>query len=58
LAEVAVASRYVTSCCFGGAQLDELYITSATVDDPQPHAGKLFVVRPGVRGKHPDVFRG
>jgi sugar lactone lactonase YvrE len=53
-----------TSCCaFGGAQLDELYITSAARSEPtseMPHGydpetgclgGALYVVRPGVQGR-------
>ena len=45
-----------TSCAFGGVDLDELYITSASIglDDHalemQPNAGGLFMVTPGVRG--------
>ena len=55
----------VTSCTFGGSNLDDLYITTAkTGMDPQeemnqPHAGKLFVVRNcGYRGMPADSFRG
>jgi sugar lactone lactonase YvrE len=46
----------VTSCCFGGAGIRELYITTATrgLDDKQlaeqPLAGALFVCTPGVAG--------
>jgi sugar lactone lactonase YvrE len=46
----------VTSCCFGGENLDELYITSASVglDEErlrkEPLAGSLFVCKPGVQG--------
>jgi sugar lactone lactonase YvrE len=53
-----------TSCCFGGAGLDELYITSAwqglspDARQAQPLAGALFCVRPGVRGVPPAVFAG
>ena len=53
-----------TSCCFGGADMDELYITSAWEGLPpgervaQPLAGALFRVRPGVRGTPPAVFVG
>ncbi|MDW5378341.1 SMP-30/gluconolactonase/LRE family protein [Halomonas sp. HP20-15] len=44
------ASR-VTSCAFGGAGLDQLYITTAAVDrDDETAAGGLFRVVPGVRG--------
>jgi sugar lactone lactonase YvrE len=46
----------VTSCAFGGAELDELYITTASVglDDAQraaqPLAGSLFVAKVPFRG--------
>lgn len=45
-----------TSCAFGGADLDELYVTSAweglssSERRNQPLAGSLFRIRPGVRG--------
>ncbi len=45
-----------TCCCFGGPQLDILYITSAAQRltpqqlAQQPLAGSLFAVRPGIRG--------
>jgi sugar lactone lactonase YvrE len=48
--------RRPTSCAFGGADLDELYITSASegLSDAerraQPLAGSLFRIRPGIRG--------
>ena len=51
-----------TKCAFGGANLDELYITSArTVLDEaararEPHAGSLFVARPGARGRRARRF--
>lgn len=43
-------------CCFGGKDLDELYVTSARQRlapeqlAAQPLAGALFVVRPGISG--------
>lgn len=43
----------VTACTFGGAELDELYITTSRDGlDPgtEPEAGALFRVSPGVRG--------
>jgi len=46
----------VTSVAFGGRELDELYVTTARsgLDDEalraQPHAGDVFVARPGVTG--------
>jgi sugar lactone lactonase YvrE len=51
----------VTACAFGGADLDELYITTSRVDlapGSQPAAGALFLARPGVRGLPCTVFAG
>ncbi|HEY6663015.1 MAG TPA: SMP-30/gluconolactonase/LRE family protein [Sphingomicrobium sp.] len=45
-----------TSCAFGGADFDRLYVTSASIglDEQalamQPNAGGLFMLIPGVRG--------
>ena len=41
-----------TSCTFGGADLDTLYITTAARKDPNPSpsSGGLFAARPGVAG--------
>lgn len=56
LAEIATPVQRPTSCAFGGANLDELYITSARRDlssvdlQRQPLAGGLFRFRPGVGG--------
>jgi sugar lactone lactonase YvrE len=53
-----------TSCAFGGAALDRLYVTSASIglDEKalavQPCAGGLFVVEPGVAGLAELVFAG
>ena len=42
----------VTACTFGGAALDELFITTSreNLSDPEPGAGAVFTVRPGVSG--------
>jgi sugar lactone lactonase YvrE len=58
----------VTSVCFGGAELDELYITTSSLrfDNPElprvgpqpPEAGALFRCRPGARGRPPHRFAG
>jgi sugar lactone lactonase YvrE len=54
----------VTSCAFGGADLVDLYVTSASSGlsdaerQEQPLAGGLFVVRPGVRGREASPFGG
>lgn len=61
---IQVPVAKVTSCVFGGARLDELYITTASVDlteeeqKNQPLAGGLFVVRPGVQGTPTYTFAG
>lgn len=52
--EIPVAQ--VTSCTFGGADLGDLFITTARAWRSQeeltsePHAGSVFVCRPGVKG--------
>jgi sugar lactone lactonase YvrE len=54
----------VTSCCFGGRDLDRLYITSARSElteaalAKQPLAGGLFQVDIGIRGLAPGKFAG
>lgn len=60
-AVVEVGARQVTACTFGGADLDELYITTSREgldEDEDPAAGSLFVVRPGVRGRAVTPFAG
>ena len=54
----------ITSCAFGGPDLEDLYVTSArrglswSILQEQPLAGSLFRLRPGVRGLPPHRFRG
>jgi len=51
-----------TSCAFGGAGLDELYVTSARIAltaeerKRQPQAGGVFRLRPGVSGRPANLF--
>ncbi len=53
-----------TCCCFGGKDLDTLFVTSATQrltpEDlaKQPLAGSVFALRPGVRGLPEARFAG
>jgi sugar lactone lactonase YvrE len=53
---VDVDAYRVTSCTFGGADLGELYITTASFGQDerelagQPHAGTVLRCRPGVHG--------
>ena len=64
LAVIELPVERVTAPWFGGPNLDELYITTARVglDDAgltgQPHAGSIFVARPGVRGLPAFEFAG
>ena len=54
---IALPASQVTSCAFGGEQLDELFVTTARRGrDDEPLAGSLFRLRPGVRGLPPARF--
>ncbi len=61
---VLLPATNCTCPAFGGAELDELYVTSARhrLSDEQlarqPLAGALFRVRPGVRGRPQHRFAG
>jgi sugar lactone lactonase YvrE len=61
---IEVPASQVTSCAFGGEDLTELYITSATHGLPeqeisrQPLAGALFRCQPGTTGTPAYVFEG
>jgi sugar lactone lactonase YvrE len=61
---VELPTARITSCAFGGPDLADLYVTSATdgLDagqlHDQPLAGALFVVRPGVGGLPITPFAG
>jgi sugar lactone lactonase YvrE len=54
----------VTSCCFGGPDLETLFITTAACHlseadlAMQTHAGSLFACEPGVRGLPATLFAG
>ncbi|MCV9385157.1 SMP-30/gluconolactonase/LRE family protein [Reichenbachiella ulvae] len=59
---VNVPAHNITSCAFGGENLDSLFITSARVDmseaelDSLPLAGSVFVAVPGVKGVQASFF--
>lgn len=61
---VPLPVRQVTSCCFGGPDLDQLFITTARVEMDErrlllePLAGSVFVASPGRRGLPPTPFGG
>ncbi len=56
LEKIVVPAKNVTSCVFGGKNLDSLFITTASINMSEeerllyPDAGSLFVAVPGVRG--------
>jgi sugar lactone lactonase YvrE len=62
--EIAMPVARPTSCAFGGADLRDLYITSASTRltpeqlAAQPHAGGIFACRPGVAGTPTVEFGG
>jgi sugar lactone lactonase YvrE len=62
--EIPLPVARVTSCAFGGPNLDRLYITTARhgLTEPQlaeqPHAGSLFAVSPGVAGLPANEYLG
>lgn len=59
---IAVDSKNVSSCAFGGKNLDTLYITTAKTQltpealNKHPHSGGLFVVKPGISGIKAKLF--
>jgi sugar lactone lactonase YvrE len=59
-AVVELPVAQVSSCAFGGDALDTLFITTSAENlaDPEPAAGALFALRPGVRGLPPRPFAG
>ncbi|WP_339241488.1 SMP-30/gluconolactonase/LRE family protein [Paenibacillus sp. FSL R5-0517] len=62
LQQIDIPADQVTSCCFGGPDLEELYITTARIGIKEerlkatPDAGSLFVVRPGVKGQETHAY--
>jgi len=61
--EIQLPASRVTSCCFGGPELKDLYITTAwqgmTEDERarEPLAGGIFRSRPGVQGQPTREYR-
>jgi sugar lactone lactonase YvrE len=58
---IEVEARQVTACCFGGPDLDRLYITTSRENlepDDDPLAGSLFTAEPGVAGLPVRKFAG
>ena len=64
LEEVLFPVTQVTSCAFGGPNLEDLYVTTAAYRlspgqlKREPHAGATFVCRPGAAGLPASSFAG
>ncbi|MBU3012828.1 SMP-30/gluconolactonase/LRE family protein [Polaribacter vadi] len=62
ISKIEVPAHNITSCAFGGENLDILYITSASVDmTPEevkkyPLAGSVFKIKPGVKGVNSNFY--
>ena len=57
---IELPTALTTSVMFGGPDLDEIYVTSAGGNDKQnrgPHAGALFRIRAGVKGRPENLSR-
>jgi sugar lactone lactonase YvrE len=60
-AEIELPVTKVTACTFGGAGLDQLFVTTSREDldeSAEPQAGSLFRAVPGVRGLPARPFAG
>lgn len=64
IADIAMPVQKPTSCCFGGENLDRLFVTSASVYmsstelEKNPLAGGIFEIDPGVTGLPSQRFSG
>jgi len=59
LEEISCPAPRITSCAFGGENLDQLIITSASEDtdlEAHPEAGFVFIALPGVQGQKTTLF--
>jgi sugar lactone lactonase YvrE len=56
---ITLPASNITSCAFGGVDLDRLFVTSSTIGkERERHAGALFEVEAGVRGLAAARFAG
>ncbi|MBM7662697.1 sugar lactone lactonase YvrE [Bacillus mesophilus] len=61
---ISIPSANVTSCSFGGENLDQLYVTTARIGTSQedlekyPHAGGLFRLKMNIKGSKTFQFNG
>ena len=63
LQKIEIPAHNVTSCAFGGENLETLYVTTAKIDmtneelEKYPLAGSVFKVNPGVKGVKSNFFK-
>lgn len=57
LGRIPLPTPLVTSCAFGGPGYRTLFITTASENEADPHAGRLFAADVGVAGTAPDRVR-
>lgn len=55
---IALPASQITNCTFAGAELDRMFVTSASDDVDEPDGGALFEVDPGCRGTATHRYRG
>jgi sugar lactone lactonase YvrE len=61
---IALPATHPTKCAFGGPDLADLYVTTASIElsaegrKAQPHAGGMYRLRPGMRGRAPNRYGG
>lgn len=56
LATIEVPAKNVTSCCFCGPDLEDLFITTSGDGETGEHDGKIFICKTDVKGTGPDYF--
>ena len=57
LDQIDVPAKRVTSCCFGGKDMNTLFITTAAKEG-DALGGAIFHTKPGVKGPHTNFFAG
>ncbi len=58
--EIPDNTSQLTCCCFGGPDFDVLFISSAYIHldrEKEPHAGSVYAVKVGVKGRPEKRFR-
>ena len=59
VSSIHLPASNITSCAFGGVDLDRMFVTSSMLQhDDEAAAGMLFELSPGVQGLNPTSFAG